>query len=414
MKRGRQEMSLRTKNILITGISGFVGSHLAKHLLSQGAKVFGLVRRRADGTTPQNIRYLGIEKEVSLLEGDVRDISSIATALDQAKPDIIFHLAAQSFIPRSFSSPGETMEVNCLGTSNLLEAVRSKGLDPVIVFAGSSEEYGLVFFSDAQYQHAISKHGVIFPPPTSIPELPITESNPLRPMSPYAVSKVYADYLMRNYHTCFGLKTIVSRGFNHEGAGRGKMFVTSSITHQVMQLKRGEIDKIVIGNVNAFRDWSHVNDVLKGYCLLAEKGEYGDVYNQGSQRTNSVLSYLLLSLECAGYTTDKIQTIKGNKVIDKPNELDNSEMFGLRFEKTKVDKLMLDGKLEFQLSDTGIVVLTDKGKITIEFDAERFRPAEVPMLLTKTTKIKELGFQISHSLKDIINDQLNYFLDPAR
>ncbi len=407
-------MSLKNKNVFITGISGFVGSHLAKHLLNKGANVFGLVRRRADGAIPQNLKYLGIEKETRLLEGDVRDVSSIASALDISKPDIIFHFAAQSFIPRSFSCPGETMEVNCLGTSNLLEAVRSKGLDPVIVFAGSSEEYGLVIFSSSQYQQLKKKHGAIFPEPNNIPELPITETNPLRPMSPYAVSKVYGDYLMRNYHTCYGLKTMVSRGFNNEGAGRGKMFVTAVITYQVMQLKRGEIDKIVIGNVNAFRDWSHVDDIVKGYCLLAQKGKYGDVYNQGSQRTNSVLSYVLLSLECAGYIVDKIQTIKGDKVIDRPNELDNSEVFGLRFEKTKVDKLMLDGKLEFQPADSGIIAITDKGKVTIKFDVERFRPAEVPMLLTRTAKIQELGFQINHSLKDIINDQLNYFLDPAR
>jgi GDPmannose 4,6-dehydratase len=407
-------MSLKNKNVFITGISGFVGSHLAKHLLNEGANVFGLVRRRADGTIPQNLKYLGIEKETRLLEGDVRDVSSIASALDISKPDIIFHFAAQSFIPRSFSCPGETMEINCLGTANLLEAVRSKELNPVIVFAGSSEEYGLVFFSDFQYQHAVSKYGVIFPPPVSIPELPITESNSLRPMSPYAVSKVYADYLMRNYHTCFGLKTVVSRGFNQEGGGRGKMFVTSTIARQVMQLKRGEIDKIIIGNVNAFRDWSHINDILKGYCLLAEKGKYGDVYNQGSQRTNSVLTYLLLTLEAAGYAVDKIETLAGGKVIDNPNELDNSEMFGLRFEKTKVDKLILEGKLEFQLADNGVVAITNKGRITIEFDAEKFRPAEVPILLTKTTKIEQLGFQVQRSLKDIIGDQLNYFLDPAR
>ena len=407
-------MSLKNKNIFITGISGFVGSHLAKYLLDQGSRVSGLVRRRADGAIPQNLKYLGVEKEISLLEGDVRDISSIAIALDQAKPDTIFHLAAQSFIPRSFSCPGETMEINCLGTANLLEAVRSKGLDPVIVFAGSSEEYGLTFFSDSQYQRAISKYGVIFPPPVSIPELPITEVNPLRPMSPYAVSKVYADYLVRNYHTCFGLKTIVSRGFNQEGVGRGKMFVTSAIAHQVMQLKRGEIDKIVIGNVNAFRDWSHVGDIVKGYCLLAQKGKYGDVYNQGSQRTNSVLSYVLLSLECAGYRIDKILTVKGDKLIDKPNELDNSEMIGLRFEKTKVDKLLLDGELEFKPADSGIIAITDKGKITIEFDAERFRPSDVPILLARTAKIEKLGFRVQQSLKDIIRDQLNYFLDPAR
>ena len=407
-------MSLKNRNVFITGISGFVGSHMGKHLLNEGANVSGLVRRRADGSIPQNIRYLGIEDAVQLLEGDIRDISSVASALDQSQPDIVFHFAAQSFIPRSFCSPNEAMDVNCLGTANLLEAIRSKRLDPVIVFAGSSEEYGLTFVSDSQYQRALKKYGAIFPPPTAIPELPITESNPLRPMSPYAVSKVYGDYLMRNYHTCYGLKTVISRSFNNEGAGRGKMFVTSTITRQVMQLKRGEIDKIVIGNVNAFRDWSHVNDIVKGYCLLAQKGKYGDVYNQGSQRTNSILSYVLLSLECAGYTIDKVQTVKGNKVIDNPNEIDDSEMFGLRFEKTKIDKLLLEDKIEFQPADLGIIALTDKGKITIEFDAERFRPAEVPILLTRTAKVQQLGFKIKHTLKDIINDQLNYYLDPAR
>jgi GDPmannose 4,6-dehydratase len=407
-------MSLKSKNVFITGISGFVGSNIAKHLLDEGANVFGLVRRRADGSIPQNIKYLGIENEVVLLEGDVRDISSVAFALDQAKPDVVFHFAAQSFIPRSSYFPGETMEINCLGTSNLLEAIRSKELDVVVVFAGSSEEYGLVIFSDSQYQQLKEEYGTIFPEPTNIPELPITETNPLRPMSPYAVSKVYADYLMRNYHTSYGLKTIVSRGFNHEGAGRGNMFVTSWITRQVMQYKRGEIDKMSIGNVNAFRDWSHIKDILKGYCLLADKGRHGDVYNQGSQRTNSVLSYLLLGLECAGYAVKKVETIDGKKTIENPNELDSSKVFGLRFEKTKVDKLFLDGELEFELSDVGIVIITDKGKITVEFDKERFRPAEVPILLAGTAKIEELGFQVQHGLRDIINDQLNYFLDPAR
>lgn len=407
-------MSLKNKKVFITGISGFVGSHMGKHLLNEGANVSGLVRRRADGSIPQNIRYLGIENAVQLLEGDIRDISSVASALDQSQPDIVFHFAAQSFIPRSFCSPNEAMDVNCLGTANLLEAIRSKRLDPVIVFAGSSEEYGLTFFSDSQYQNALKKYGTIFPPPTAIPELPITESNPLRPMSPYAVSKVYGDYVMRNYHTCYGLKTVISRSFNNEGAGRGKMFVTSTITRQVMQLKRGEIDKIIIGNVNALRDWSHVNDIVKGYCLLAQKGKYGDVYNQGSQRTNSILSYVLLSLECAGYTIYKVQTVKGDKVIENPNEIDDSEMFGLRFEKTRIDKLLLEDKLEFQPADLGIVALTDKGEITIEFDAEKFRPAEVPILLTSTSKVQQLGFKTNHTLKDIINDQLNYYLDPAR
>ena len=407
-------MSLKNRNIFITGISGFAGSHMARHILNDGAKVFGLVRRRADGSTPQNIKNLGIENSVQLLEGDIGDISSVATALDRSRPDIVFHLAAQSFIPSSFCSPNEVMDTNCRGTANLLEAIRSKGLDPVIVFAGSSEEYGLTFASDSQYQRALKKYGTVFPPPAAIPELPITETNPLRPMSPYAVSKVYGDFLMRNYHTCYGTKTVISRSFNNEGAGRGKMFVTSTITHQVMRYKRGEINKIVIGNVNAFRDWSHIDDIVNGYCLLAQKGKYGDVYNQGSQRTNSILSYLLLSLEGAGFNLEKINTIKGGKAVESPTEIDTSEVFGLSFEKTRVDKLLLEGKVEFQQADSGIIVITDKGKMTVQFDAERFRPAEVPILLTRTDKIRQLGFKTNRSLKDIINDQLNYYLDPDR
>jgi GDP-D-mannose dehydratase len=406
-------LSLSNRNIFITGISGFVGSHLAKYLLDQGANVFGLVRRRADGSIPLNITFLGIENDVELFDGDIRDISSVVSSIKQSKPDIVFHFAAQSFIPRSFDFPGETMEVNCLGTANLLEAVRTEALETVVVFAGSNEEYGLVFYSDSQYKRLKRKYGVIVPEPTRIPELPITEANPLRPMSPYAVSKVYADYLTRNYCMCFGLRAIVSRGFSQEGAGRGKMYVTSTITNQVMQLKRGEINKIVIGNVNAFRDWSHIDDIVRGYCLLAEKGTHGDVYNQGSQRTNSVLSYLLLSLECAGYHIDRIATIRGNKSVENPTEIDNSVMFNLRFAKTKIDKLMLEKGLEFRLSDLGIIAATDRGKVTIEFDKEKLRQADVPILLTNTAKIRKLGFRTSHRLKDIINEQLDYFEDPA-
>lgn len=160
-----------------------------------------------------------------------------------------------------------------------------------------------------------------------------------------------------------------------------------------MKLKRKEIDKITIGNVSAFRDWSHIYDMVKGYCLLAEQGRPGEVYNQGSQRINSVLSYLLLSMEMAGYTVEEIQTIKGDKIIENPTEPDNAEIFGLRFEKTKVDKLILEGKLEFYPSDMGIMVTTSQGKVTIEFDQERFRPSDVPILLCNTAKIQKLGFK---------------------
>ena len=206
------------------------------------------------------------------------NLTSLFFVLDESQPDIIFHLASQSYVPRSFSHPLETFKVNSLGTQNLLEAIRLKDLDCSIIFAGSSEEFGLQFSSEKHYKWALKKYGTIFPEPNKIPEIPVRENNPLRPMSPYAVSKVYGDFLMRNYYHAYGLKTIVSRAFNHEGAGRGHEFVTSTIVRQCVSLKFGEIDKITIGNVNVFRDWSHVEDIVNGYVLLAEKGKFGNVY----------------------------------------------------------------------------------------------------------------------------------------
>lgn len=403
------------KRTLITGISGFVGSQLAKYLLDNGNEVFGLLRRRADGSTPKNLANERIYDQIHVIEGDILDISNIGSALEVAKPDIVFHLAAQSFIPSSFENPLAILMTNSLGTANLLESIRLKNLDPIVVFAGSSEEYGLAFSSQLQYSRALKKYGCIVPSPARMPELPISEENPLRPQSPYAISKVQGDYLMRGYHNIYGLKAIVSRSFNTEGAGRGSMFVTSAIANQVMRLKLGESNKILIGNVNALRDWSHIDDIVRGYCLLAEKGDAGEVYNQGSIRTNAVLSYILLALENAGWDVEKIETMNetDRKTVLDPLQRKDGEIFGLRFEKTKVDELLLTDELEFALEDKGIWVYTDKGKIPIEFDPGKFRPAEVPILLSDTRKIQQLGFKVTHKLEDIIKDQLNFYLKPS-
>ncbi|HQI68245.1 MAG TPA: GDP-mannose 4,6-dehydratase [Methanothrix sp.] len=396
--------------MLITGISGFVGSRMARRLVDDGANVYGLVRRRSDGRMPANMRHLGLGREIHLIEGDLENIASIGKAITASEPDVIFHLAAQSFVPRSFVDPNETMLSNCLGTSNLLEAIRLKDANPRVVFAGSSEEYGLVISSKEQYLRAEKRYVAVFPPAERIPELPISETNPLRPMSPYAVSKVYGDYLMRNYWHSYGIPTVVSRAFNHEGAGRGIMFVTSVITSQVMQLKLGETDAIRIGNVNAFRDWSHADDVIDGYMLLAERGRRGDVYNQGSMRTNCVMSYILMSLEEAGYPVSRIETVRGGKVVEDPTEPEGSPIFGLNFEKTKLDGMMLRGELEFAAEDGGVIAYSGERKIQIIFDAERFRAAEVPILLSDTKKIETLGFSTKYTVRDIIKDQLDYYL----
>jgi len=403
-------MNWKDKNIFITGVGGFAGSYLAEELLNQEANVFGLVRRRADGTKPKNLIDHGIQNDVKALEGDLTNITSLANAMDASEPDYIFHLAAQSFVPRSFENSAETQIINCIGTSNLLEAARVKDTDAKIVFAGSSEEYGLVISSENQYQSATKEYGTIFPLPETIPELPIKETNPLRPMSPYAVSKVYGDHLMQNYYHSYGLDTTVSRAFNHEGAGRGLMFVTSVVTNQIMKLKFGEVNSITIGNLNAFRDWSHVKDIVKGYMTLATKGKSGEVYNQGSMRTNSVLSYILLGLQEAGWNIESAETFKGEKKVENPTESDESSIYGVKFEKTVVDRMILEGELEYTLKDAGINLKTDKGPVKIEFNPDRFRPAEVPILFSNTDKIQKIGAKIEHSLNDIIKDQLNFYL----
>jgi len=406
-------MSWNNKNVLITGISGFVGAYLAEELIEQGANVHGLIRRRTDGSTPKNIKYHSLENKFNWITGDLTDITSLENAINESQPDYVFHLAAQSFVPQSFDNPTDTETTNSKGTNNLLEALRISDNDSKLVFAGSSEEYGLVFSSQEQYENAKKQYGNIFPDIEDgiINELPISETNPLRPMSPYAVSKVYGEYLCRNYYHSYGMDTVVSRAFNHEGAGRGKMFVTSVITNQVMQLKMGLTDRIVIGNVNAFRDWTHVNDIVNGYMALATKGKSGESYNQGSMRTNSILSYILLSLERSGKTVNSIATCNGDKKIESPTESNDDEFYGVSFKKTKVDSLMLNDELQYNIEDKGIIVDTDDGKVKIEFNPARFRPAEVPILFSNTEKIQKLGVKNQHVLTDIIEDQLKYFSD---
>lgn len=405
-------MKYKNKNILITGISGFVGSYLAEHLIKSEANIFGLVRWRADGDTPRHIRKHGLGENVTLLSGDLLDQGSLTNVIRQSRPDIVFHLAAQSFVPRSFSYPGETYSTNTTGTMNLLEAIRNQNIATKFIFAGSSEEYGLVYSNEKQYSDFIKEKGNLFPKPEKIPELPINENNPLRPMSPYALSKVQGDYMVRSYFMCSKIPTIVSRAFNHEGAGRGSMFVSSVIAKQVTQINNKGIQKgIEIGNVNSFRDWSHVQDIVKGYCLLADKGIPGEIYNQGSQRTDSILTYILLAIKEINLNPTKIETFKNGKSVIDPLEIDNSKIFNIHFNKTKLDALMLNQEINFDLSDEGIWITTEKGKIPVYFNPNRFRSLEVPILLSDTTKINKLGFKVENDLSDIIKDQIHYYLE---
>jgi GDP-mannose 4,6-dehydratase len=399
------------KRALITGISGFVGPYLAKKLLHCGWEVSGLVRRNSTPVVPERLLRLGIESSVALHESDITDLTSILDSLGRAKPDVIFHLAAQSYVPRSFVNPLETLRINTVGTANLLEAIRLKNLNCKLVFAGSSEEYGLQFSSEEQFNRSVRKYGAIYPAPIRFPELPIKEENLLRPMSPYAVSKVQGDHQVQNYHYSYGMDTVVSRGFNHEGAGRGHQFVTASIVSQCVRLRQGDLERIVIGNVNAFRDWSHVSDIVDGYMLLADKGVPGGVYVQGAMRAQSVLTYLLMTLDELGFHVEAVETLKGKKRISEPLTEVQISRFGITWNSTKLDETLLEESLEYDLADGGLSVSTSRGKVLVDFDPERFRPSEVPILLSDTRKIQGLGFKTQKSLGDIIEDQINYYLD---
>lgn len=257
--------------ILITGVTGFVGSHLADYTLElhPEVEIYGLKRWRSPR---DNIRH--IEDRLKLYDGDLRDLSSMLGIVKEIKPDLIFHLAAQSFVPMSYSAPTDTLTTNIIGTANLLEAVRILEIDPRILVCSSPEVYGQ----------------------PSEEDLPITEECPLRPLSPYAVSKVGEDALAYMYYQAYGLKTIRSRAFSHTGPRRGDVFVASAFAKQIAKIERRLQDVIRVGNLDSVRTFCDVRDMVRAYWLLLQKGELGDVYNiAGNERMDmrGVLEILL-------------------------------------------------------------------------------------------------------------------------
>ena len=262
---------------LITGVTGFAGSHLAEYLLENqpDVEVWGLYRWRS---RMENLE--GVRGRLRMVECDLRDYTSVHHALAQARPDFIFHLAAQSFVPSSWKAPNDTLITNLTGQTNLFEAVRFLSLDPVIQIACSSEEYGLVHPD----------------------EVPITEDNPLRPLSPYAVSKVAQDMMAYQYFQSYGLKTVRTRGFNHTGPRRGDVFVTSNFAKQIASIELGLQEPVIkVGNLEAVRDFTDVRDMVRAYWLAVTKGKHGEVYNlaTGSGITIQELLDRLLALSTA-------------------------------------------------------------------------------------------------------------------
>jgi GDP-4-dehydro-6-deoxy-D-mannose reductase len=257
--------------LLITGITGFVGSHFAEFALAQGIEVYGSCRWRSK---TENIDHL--RSRIHLIESDLRDLSSVQNLLELSNPDFIVHLAAQSYVAVSWHTPAETLNTNAISQVNLLEAIRTRrGTPPRFLVIGSSEEYGLVYED----------------------ELPIRETNPLRPLSPYAVSKVTQDLMGYQYFKSYGLPIVRTRAFNHEGPRRGDVFVTSNFARQIAEIEAGHREPVLlVGNLRARRDYTDVRDIVRGYWRLLEDGEPGEVYNLCSGRAwaiQDILDFLL-------------------------------------------------------------------------------------------------------------------------
>jgi GDP-4-dehydro-6-deoxy-D-mannose reductase len=312
--------------VLITGITGFAGSHLAEYILTNHADavVFGTVRWRS---RMDNIAQ--IQDKVRLIEADLKDMVSLRAVLAESRPDRIFHLAAQSFVPTSWTCPSETFAINAIGEINLFEAVRALDLKPRIQVAGSSEEYGQVFSN----------------------EIPMKETNPLRPLSPYAVSKVAQDLLAFQYYKSYGLRTVRTRGFNHTGPRRGDVFVTSSFAKQIAEIEKKKRPPIIyVGNLEAKRDFTDVRDMVRAYWLALEKGVEGEVYNIGRGQAFSM-----------------------QEVLD-------------------------------------LLMSLSRAKMEVKVDPARLRPSDVPVLLSDSTKFVSLtGWRPMIPFKQTIVDLLNYW-----
>jgi len=312
--------------VLITGITGFAGSHLADYILANhpDVELFGLIRWRS---RMENIVH--IQDKLKLFEGDIKDIVSLKKCLAKIRPDRVFHLAAQSFVPTSWVCPAETFAINAIGQINLFEAILDLNLSPRIHIAGSSEEYGLV----------------------NSDEVPMKETNPLRPLSPYAVSKVAQDLLAYQYYKSYGLRTVRTRGFNHTGPRRGEVFICSNFAKQVAEIEKKKREPILyVGNLEAKRDFTDVRDTVRAYWLTLEKGEDGEVYNIGSGRTYAM-----------------------KEVVDILTSL--SEVY-----------------------------------VKIEIDPSRLRPSDVPVLLSDSSKFRKLtGWEPKIPFKQSLQDLLDYW-----
>lgn len=262
---------LTPSRILITGFSGFVGRHLIEQcqVLYPEAQLFGLCRHLNAPAAPN-----GLDR-IELCEADITDQDQLRSAVARARPDVVFHLAAQSSVAASWADPASTLSINAGGTIHLLEALRAERLSPRVVIMGSGEQYGSI----------LPEHN------------PIREDTPFQPVSPYGVSKVAQDLYGTLYFVAYALPVLRVRLFNSFGPYQSSMFVIADFARQIALIEHGNVEPVLmVGNLEARRDFLPVEDVARALLSIATRGQPGNPYNVGSGRARSIKDMLALLL----------------------------------------------------------------------------------------------------------------------
>jgi GDPmannose 4,6-dehydratase len=293
------------KRALITGITGQDGSYLAEHLLAAGYEVYGMVRR---SSTETHGRIAHLMDRVFFVQADLLDQASLDKALEEAQPDEIYNLAAQSFVPTSWSQPTLTGEVTALGVMRMLESVRQVCPGARFYQASSSEMFG------------------------KVRQVPQNELTPFHPRSPYAVAKTYGHHITVNYRESYGLFAVSGILFNHESPRRGREFVTRKITDGAARIKLGLASELRLGNLDAERDWGYAGDYVRAMHLMLQQEEAED-FVIATGRTHSVRQFLEIAFGHLGLDYEQ-------HVVQDPRYLRPAEVDHLTGDTTKARKLL--------------------------------------------------------------------------
>ena len=285
------------KRALITGITGQDGRHMSEFLTDKGYQVFGLVRGQ---NNPKAKLVLDENPALELVEGDLRDLSSLIAAVEQVQPDEVYNLGAMSFVALSFRQPELTADITGLGVLRMLEAIRIVG----------GTEHNPIRFYQASSSEMFGK----------VRETPQNEATPFHPRSPYGVAKVFGHSMTVNYRESYGLHASAGICFNHEGPRRGLEFVTRKITNGIARIKLGLQDSLTLGNLDAARDWGYAGDFVEAMWLMLQQEEPDD-YVIATGETHTVKELLDVAFACAGID-DWERYVRKDPRFERPAEVD--------------------------------------------------------------------------------------------